>query len=409
MAQRAISGPAETVRGLRDRLAFAHQVALALGTVAVLTLCVTGIVAAIVGPPRFRLHLAMTGESSPLVTEHAGQAFTSAVQIALGIAAGTALVASTALSLWLGRWVSRALEAASATAEAVADHDYSARIPDLRLGPEFAALTDSFNTMAAELEQVETSRRRVLTDLAHELRTPIATITAYLEAMADGVASPDPATLTILRDNTSRLARLAEDIALVTAAEEERLTLHPSPIALADLLQAAFAQAKPHAEAAGITLTLHNDAPGAVLDADAERLGQVLTNLLDNAVRHAATRVEVVASWEGRRPHDGDAGPEGEGVAVSSRSIPGDGERQRNGKVACTVRDDGDGIAEDHLARVFDRFYRVDSARDRARGGSGIGLTIVKAIVEDHHGFVTATSAGPGHGAQFTIVLPGWV
>jgi two-component system, OmpR family, sensor histidine kinase BaeS len=201
-----------------------------------------------------------------------------------------------------------------------------------------------------------------------------------VDAAEDGVAVADEDTWTVLRTQTGRLRRLAEDIAAVSRAEEHQLDLRPVCVAARDLVHAAVTAAQPRYTAKQVTLlarvTDANEA-GAEVEADAERMGQVLGNLLDNALRHTPAGGQVVVG----------VGRDAAGVRF-------------------TVTDTGEGIPAEHLPHLFERFYRADPARDRGHGGSGIGLAIVRAIVAEHRGRVTATSDGPGAGATFTVTLP---
>ncbi|MGY4857306.1 HAMP domain-containing sensor histidine kinase [Cryobacterium sp. AP23] len=283
------------------------------------------------------------------------------------------------MSLFLSRRITRSLAPVTEAAGRVADGDYTARIPAVGLGSEFDDLTSAFNSMATDLGRIEATRTRMLGDLAHEMRTPITTIGAYLEAIADGVQEADPATLTMLRDQVTRLARLSEDVAIVTTAEEGRLTMHRRRLPVAQVVADAVAQATAQYAAQNVTLTvtMSGDARDAAVSGDSDRIGQVLTNLLDNAVRHT---------------------PSGREVMISAAVV--------GGRAAIAVSDEGDGIPPDHISHVFERFYRVDASRDRAHGGSGVGLAIAKSITEAHGGSIQAESAGVGRGATFTVEFP---
>lgn len=336
-------------------------------------------VTALVGPSVFRDHLAVSGVVDPAAVLHAERAYADAagLSLALGLMAG--VLAAAVVSAFLARRAARSLTLATTAAGRVAAGDHSARVPAVGIGREFDELAAAFNTMAADLGSVESGRRRMLGDLAHEMRTPVATLEAYLEAIADGVQPADAETVAMLRGQVVRLARLAEDVALVTTAEEGRLAMRRAPVGVGTVVDAAHAQAAGRFAELGVDLAVRAapDARSVVLDADADRLGQVLTNLLDNALRHTPAGGHV--TLEARRT--------GPGVAV-------------------TVADDGEGVSAEHLPHLFERFYRVDSARDRTRGGSGVGLAIVRAIVEAHGGTVRAASDGPGAGARFTVTLP---
>jgi signal transduction histidine kinase len=209
------------------------------------------------------------------------------------------------------------------------------------------------------------------------MRTPVTTLDSYLEALDDGVRTFDDDTRQVLRDATNRLERLAQDITAVSHAEEHLTRIRPTSTATGALVTSAVHAAREQFENKGVTLDarLEDSAPVTV---DPDRLGQVLGNLLDNALRHT---------------------PAGGAVTVTSRS----GE---HGHAQIIIADTGDGLAHDELDHLFDRFYRVDTARDRGHGGSGIGLTIARALVTAHGGRISAYSDGPGRGARFTVELP---
>jgi signal transduction histidine kinase len=288
-----------------------------------------------------------------------------------------ALAVAVAASAYVTRRISRPVVALARAAGEVAAGRYQIEVPKPALGREFDVLAQSFSAMAGRLGSVETTRRRLLADLAHEMRTPVATLDAYLEGIEDGVATLDRQTSAILRDQTRRLRRLAEDMAAVSRAEEHQLDLHRMPVPPAQLLTAAVDAAADRYATARVRLELDLSPEVGEVEVDVDRFGQVLGNLLDNALRHT---------------------PSGGRVVVRLR-------RSRD-TIAFTVSDTGEGIAAEHLPHVFERFYRVDAARDRARGGSGIGLAIVKAVVEAHGGCVRVSSDGDGRGSTLTLTLP---
>jgi signal transduction histidine kinase len=336
------------------------------------------IVAGAVGPAIFHDHLTqVSGQVDAEAGRHVEQAYASATAVSLGLALAAALVAALAVSAYVARRVARPVVQLAAAATDVAEGNYQVRVAVPGLGGEFDTVADGFNAMAARLGEVEATRRRLLTDLGHELRTPLATIEAYVEAAEDGIAVPDEDTWAVLRAQTTRLRRLAEDIAAVSRAEENPRDLNLRRVAATDLAAAAVAAARPRFAAKGVTL--HEPAGGAAADltVDPERMGQVLGNLLDNALRHT---------------------PPGGTVTVGVDRAPT--------AVTITVADTGEGIPAEHLPHVFERFYRVDAARDPGRGGSGVGLAIARAIVAAHGGRLAAASAGTGTGTTFTITLP---
>ena len=236
-------------------------------------------------------------------------------------------------------------------------------------------LAVSFNAMAESLEATERRRLQLVGDVAHELRTPITTLDGYLEGLEDGVIQPGPQTWHVLRTETGRLTRLVSDLSELWRAEAHQLILHPRP----SISPRSRGRSRP-----GSTTRRHPAAcpstvagPPAAVVGDADRLAQILSNYVSNALHHA---------------------PDGSAITITS-SVTADHAR-------VSVRDQGPGLAADQLEAVFERFYRVDAARSRAAGGSGIGLAIVRALAEAMHGQAWAESAGPGHGATFHLELP---
>ncbi|MEV4483255.1 HAMP domain-containing sensor histidine kinase [Micromonospora coxensis] len=362
----------------RPRLGLAGRLLLAQSLVVLVGAATLGLVAAAVGPRIFHDHLGqVSGHVGPEATRHVEEAYASANAVSLGLALFAALAAALAVSAYLARRVAHPVTELAAAAADVADGNYGVRVAAPGPSREFDTVAQAFNAMAARLADVETTRRRLLADLGHELRTPLATIEAYVDAAEDGVAVPGQETWAVLRAQTDRLRRLAEDIAAVSQAEEHQLDLHPRRTTAAELVTSAVAAARARYAAKGVSLRqqVPDDLPP--VEADRERMGQVLGNLLDNALRHT---------------------PPGGAVTVAADRDPAG--------LRIAVTDTGDGIAAEHLPHLFERFYRADDARDRGHGGSGIGLAIVRAIVANHGGRVTAASDGPGTGATFTVTLP---
>ncbi|MEV4202559.1 sensor histidine kinase [Micromonospora globbae] len=358
--------------GLAGRL-FAAQILVVFAGGVTLAL-----IAAAAGPAIFRDHLRqVSGNVDAETRQHVEQAYASASAVSLTVALAAALVAALAVSAYLARRVARPIGQLAAAATEVTEGRYGARVTVSGLGREFETVAGAFNAMAVRLAEVESTRRRLLADLGHEMRTPLATIEAYVDAAEDGIAVEGEETWAVLRTETGRLRRLAEDIVAVSRAEEHQLELQPRRVDVADLVDAAVAAARPRYAAKGVALREHFRAPAGDVDADAERIGQALANLLDNALRHTP--------------------PAGQVTVDVGRYL---------GEVRVVVADTGEGIPAEHLPHVFERFYRADTARDRDRGGSGIGLAIVRAIVAEHGGRVTAASDGPGAGATFTVTLP---
>lgn len=364
---------------LAGRRDLGTRLLLAIVVVVIVGGATAWVVAAGIGPTIFHDHMVHVGGSSATATVHAEEAFRTASALSLALALLAALLTSVVVSVFLTQRITRSLTPLAGAARRVADGDYTARVPSVGMGSEFDDLADAFNTMATDLGRIEVTRAQMLGDLAHEMRTPVTTLGAYLEAISDGVEQADARTLAMLLDQVARLARLSEDIALVTTAEEGRLTMRRRTIAVEQILAAATAQAVARYAARGVDLEVRvaPDASTAMVDADPDRIAQVLTNLLDNALRHTPTggRVAIMVNRLGKA-------------------------------IRVVVSDDGEGIPAEHLGHVFDRFYRVDTARDRAHGGSGVGLAIAKAITEAHQGTITVHSDGSGRGAVFTVMLP---
>ncbi|KAA0112397.1 cell wall metabolism sensor histidine kinase WalK [Mycolicibacterium sp. P1-5] len=356
---------------MRRRLLLAQSVVLIAGGVT------TWVVASVVGPPLFRKHLTMAGVAHGSNEQyHAEQAYQYATALSIAVAITVAALTALIVTIYLSRRVQHSIAEVSAAASAVAEGRYDIRVTPPRLGREFDYLTTAFNQMAERLQTVESTRRQLFGDLAHEIRTPVAVLEAYLEAVEDGVRSLDQPTITMLRDQTGRLVRFSADAAALAQAEEANATISAAWIEAGEIARSVGAAMADRFAANGVALDINVD-DGTRLCADRQRLAQVLGNLLDNALRHT---------------------PAGGHVTVTVTAA-GD-------EVAFKVADDGEGIAAEHVPHVFDRFYRADLARDRHRGGSGIGLAIVKVLTEAHGGHVSVASPGLGEGTTFVVALP---
>jgi two-component system, OmpR family, sensor histidine kinase BaeS len=358
--------------GIGARLLMAQALVLIAGG------ATTWIVAAIVGPPLFREHLHRAGVAHDSNEQfHAEQAYRYATAISIAVAVGVAALTALLVTWYFSHRLQRSVAEVASAATAVADGHYGIRVSPLRLGEDFANLAQAFNQMSERLESVETTRRQLFGDLAHEIRTPVSVLQAYVVAVRDGVNTLDSKTVSILDDQASRLVRFSEDFAALAQAEEGPGAVAPQWINPRDAITATVSAAADRYAAKGVELTPNvvNELP--ILWADPLRLAQVLGNLLDNALRHTPPRghVEVIATAAG-------------------------------GQVIISIADSGAGISTEHLPHVFERFYRADAARDRDHGGAGIGLAIAKALTEAHGGRITAASRGPGMGSTFTITLP---
>jgi signal transduction histidine kinase len=288
--------------------------------------------------------------------------FDQSIRDVLWVATIVAIIAGVAFAVVLSRMIARPLAEVGAAARRLAGGDLGTRVP--RATPdELASLADSFNQMAAALEESERQRRDIIANTAHELRTPLTNLEGYLEAIRDGVIAPDQGTYESLLEETERLARLArslDDLALGDAAHK---TARPHEVDLAALLDAATELTRPTFEARRLTLDRRWARP-LPARADPDQFAQVLVNLLQNAARYAPEGGLVTLTAEGR----------GDTVLVS-------------------IANGGEGIPAADLPHLFERFYRVEKSRDRALGGAGIGLAIVKQLVEGWGGRVGAESS----------------
>jgi signal transduction histidine kinase len=360
-------------QGLVARLLLAQ---LGVVGVAVLTMVAT---AAIVGPQLFTEHLRHTGEDSPMVIDHAEQAFASSFAIAIGVSLLMALITAGLVALLVVRRIAASVTDLADAADAIAAGDFDVTVPTGGFGTEMTRLSGAFARMAQRLADTEAARTGMLADLSHELRTPLATLEAYIDGMEDQVVPAEPASYAVMRDQVSRLRRLAVDVREASAAEEHALSLHPEPVDPAELARSAVEFARPSYQSKGVALELECRSRGVLTAADPARLQQVLGNLLANALRHT---------------------PPGGRVTVTVAS-------PRARSLRITVADTGEGIPVDQFEAIFTRFHRADPSRTSGDGsGAGLGLTIARAIIAGHGGTLTAASAGPGAGSTFTITLP---
>jgi signal transduction histidine kinase len=287
------------------------------------------------------------------------------------LAGGLAVV----IGLVVSRRITAPLTSMTQAAQAMAHGDLGQRVR-VDSTDEVGRLAEAFNTMAASVARAEQLRRDLVADVAHELRTPIAVLRADLEAVQDGVYQPTVERIGALREEVDLLARLVADLQELSLAEAGQLTLERQPTDLKQLCEQVVAAMEPQAAARGVGLVVAQPAASAISVVDADRIRQVLRNLVGNALRHT---------------------PAGGSVTLDC---------QINRRLATlTVCDTGAGIAADDLPYIFDRFYRGERSRSRASGGAGLGLAIVKQLVEAHSGQVRVES-NPGHGATFYVSLP---
>ncbi len=318
---------------------------------------------------------AMGGMMSSMTTD-LDRAFRQALNDALLWGGVAAAVAAVALSFFISRRITRPVHEMAAITEKIAEGDFSRRVEE-GSGDELDGLARSLNRMAGSLEQSEQKRRELMADIAHELRTPLSSISGYMEGLADGVIPAETETFDLVRQEAGRLNRLVDDLQELSRAESGEERLRPAAIPLAGFLERVRRKMEPGFAAKGVVLAVTSGESAVTAMADEDKLDQVLINLLGNALRHTESGGRVTISATG-----------------------GGG-----GRVCLEVTDTGSGIPAADLPHIFDRFYRADKSRSRDSGGSGIGLTIARSYVEAMGGRIKAASV-PGEGTTFTITLP---
>jgi len=283
--------------------------------------------------------------------------------------------AALAITFLLSRRILKPIKALTVAAGRFGRGDFSRRLK-LKDKSEVGELARAFNSMADDIEHAEQIRKNLVADVAHELRTPISNLQGYLEAVRDGVVQPDAETIHSLSEEASSLARLVDELQDLTLADAGKLEMSRQPEDIAALINKGVKALAAKATAKGVSLSADLPPELPLADIDCHRISQVLRNLLDNAVAHT---------------------PQGGSVTVSAI--------RRGKQVEVSVADTGEGIPAKELTNIFERFYRVDKSRTRATGGSGLGLTIAKRLVEAHGGKIKAKSQ-PGKGSRFTFTLP---
>lgn len=330
----------------------------------------------IVGAPeRGLIPLISDGREGEEDAEPALAELVEAVNDALTVAGLGACVVGVVLVLLLSRRVLKSIGGLTTAARDLGRGDLSSRVA-VKGNDEVAELGHAFNAMADALEDSELQRRRIVADVAHELRTPLANIQGHIEAMQDGLLEPDTETLDTVHSQALYLNRLVGDLGLLAQTEAHELRLIKAPESIGDMIARVADAFRPRAEAAYIQLASEVPVGLPELELDRVRIEQVMGNLVENAIRHT---------------------PPGGTVTVSAA--------RHDDAVRVTVADTGSGIPADALSRVFDRLYRVDPSRGRETGGTGLGLTIARQLVEAHGGVIWAESEESA-GSRFGFDLP---
>ena len=293
------------------------------------------------------------------------------VFIVIGIVAG---ILAVVLGGLLAKRIARPVTETAEAAKQVARGDYDIRVSAESHSQELSDLVASINHLAGALGEQEILRKRLTTDVAHELRTPLTAVTLYLEAMIEGLWEVTPERLKGCHEELIRMSSLVADIQQLATVEGDNLQLHKTKIDLLEIVKAVGGNLSAQAQAKGQTLAISGEE--TMVEADRERIQQVLVNLVSNAMKYT---------------------PQNGHIRIETEDNVGYG--------IVRVKDDGVGIAEEDLPLIFERFYRTDQSRDRRTGGTGIGLTIAKSIVIAHGGTISVESK-LGEGSCFTISIP---
>jgi len=317
----------------------------------------------------------LAGSMIEPVLNPADEDFLHSVNFSILLTSAIVGLLALVLGSLLFRQITSPLRALSRSAQAVADGDLHQRVV-IQSNDEIGRVARSFNRMAESLAQADIQRRNLIADIAHELRTPLTVIQGNLEALMDGVYDLTPENVSAVHKQTVVLTRLVADLRDLALAEAGQLRLELKTIHLAGVIAQVGEGLEIQAHEKGVTLK--HEVAGNIpeIQADEQRITQVLYNLMSNALRHTPT-----------------------GGTISTTA------ELRDGQVLVSVRDTGTGIAPEDLPHVFERFYRDDRSRTRATGGSGLGLTISKQIIELHGGQIWAQS-WLGAGSTFAFSLP---
>lgn len=363
-----------------------------------LTIILVGVVslaitAEIVTPNAFNRHMVdmglgadMGGMMGDLIAN-----FQAAINEILLVAAALAFITAVIVSTFVTRRIVKPVQQMKAASQRIANGRYEERV-QISGEDELAELGRSFNRMAHELAQTEERRRQLIGDVAHELRTPLSSIKSVMEGLQDGVLSPEPETFASVEQEVNRLQRLVRDLEELSKAEAGQILLEKEQMNPKELVETAVARLRSQFADKQVTLSIDVPPDLPPISVDPARMTQVLLNLLGNALQYTPPGGQIAV----------------QGSAITN-PLPVNDENDlpnTDHRLLITVTDTGIGLTADQLSHIFERFYRVDKSRSRAGGGSGIGLTISKHLVEAHNGRLIATSPGLNQGSTFTIVLP---
>jgi histidine kinase len=366
-------------RHLGAKLLFSYLASILVGVVVLV------IASQILLPAAFNRHMAGMGMGGMMGPGQGGRNgmpqlysdFRASFNEALLYAALGATLVAVLLSLYLSRNVVAPVQAMSQATQRIAAGRYDERV-QVQGADELAQLAARFNQMAERLNEVEAMRRQLIGDVSHELRTPLTAIKGSMEGLMDGVLPATAETFQQIHAEADRLNRLVDDLQELSRVEARAYQLDIRPVDVASIVNTVTKRLVSQAESKHVALDLQLAPHLPRVLADEDRAVQVLTNLVGNALQYTPQQGRVVIRA-----------------------------RREDGQVQIAVQDTGVGIPLEHLPHIFDRFYRADKSRSRhAGGGSGIGLTIARALVEAHGGRIWAESAGDGQGSTFSFTLP---
>lgn len=302
------------------------------------------------------------------------EALVNSLNHRLLIAVGVVTVLAVIIALLFWRRMIKPVNRLTDAVRRLESGDFSQRV-DPGTSDEIGELGRAFNAMAESMHSNDLLRKRMTSDVAHELRTPLNNLAGYLDAIADGVVEADESVVASLQEETELMIRLVRDLEQLALADTGRMQLFPEETNVREVIDSSIQAARARANAKGVALRAEGE-PGVSASIDTARIAQVLRNLVENAIVNTPAGGTVTAALAAEDNH-----------------------------AVIRVTDTGQGIPEEHIQNIFERFYRVDPSRHRATGGAGLGLAIVRQIVEAHGGTVAAANA-PHGGAEFTVRLP---
>jgi histidine kinase len=373
-------------RQLGWKLFLSYLVVILIGAIVLATAAELAI------PRSFNRHMASMGSMMPGMMDESGMGmdlnsdlfsnFRAAVNESLLLAAFAASIAAVVVSLFISRRVVAPVLEMKTASQQIAEGEYSDRVRVPRTTSiddfdELAQLAVSFNQMAEKLEKTEKMRRELIADVTHELRTPLTAIKGSMEGLMDGVLEGNEQTFQQVYRETDRLQRLVNDLQELSRVEAGAYQLDLQPRTVSSLTHPTLDRIGRQFDEKGVGLSINVDPDLPQINVDEDRISQVLLNLIGNALQYTTSGGEVEISV-----------------------------KQVGNEAHFSVTDTGIGISPEHLPHIFTRFYRVDKSRARASGGSGIGLTIAKHIIEAHGGRIWAESPGPDQGSTFFFTLP---